>query len=325
MVGSTWSPDSSTPLAGSSRQRWSGVWPGCEHRHPLAAGEGDDVGVGEAHGRGRGRGRSRDRRPGRYRIRSSSMGVRRRSPLHGLVRSTAAVPARRTAVVPWPWWWRRSDRLGGLGAGLVLVELGVGDGSHQFWKARCGHDRPRLRGEGVGAAEVVDVGVGDDDGVHVARLVAGVGQARGERLRRSRDRAGRGRRWRRRGRREGVAVHVPEAGQRHRQLHPQHARGDLGDLGCCGLLLLRWSAAPRRSQSRARVLDRAGQARPVSRCAAARGLAEEVLAVEPQLGDALADVVEGAVRARLARRRRPARSGYQRRASSLIVDTSTER
>ena len=28
IVGSTWSPDSRTPAAGSSRHRWSGVWPG---------------------------------------------------------------------------------------------------------------------------------------------------------------------------------------------------------------------------------------------------------------------------------------------------------
>ena len=38
IVGSTWSPDSSTPSAGSKRHRWSAVWPGvCIDTHSRPA------------------------------------------------------------------------------------------------------------------------------------------------------------------------------------------------------------------------------------------------------------------------------------------------
>ena len=91
----------------------------------------------------------------------------------------------------------------------------------------------------AGAAEVVGVAVGDDDGVHPAQRDAGARPA-------ARSSVFSVRRPGSPGSTmadaalvlEHVAVDVAEAGHVDRQLGPQHARGDLGDLARRPLLLL---------------------------------------------------------------------------------------
>jgi hypothetical protein len=107
--------------------------------------------------------------------------------------------------------------------------------------------RTRLLGEAHGTAEVVGMGVGDDDGVDVlhreARLAQPVldglpgarpGEARID------DRGAFGVEQR-------VAVHVAEPGQVDGELHSQHIRGDFGDLLRCRFLLLSLRHGPQAS------------------------------------------------------------------------------
>ncbi len=95
------------------------------------------------------------------------------------------------------------------------------------------------------ATEMVGVRVGHDDGVHVLQAEVGGREPMLQRLP--------GLRARETGIDDGEtavvdqAVHVDVAESRHpdRQLHAQHARRDLGDLGRRGLLFLSGFARPR--------------------------------------------------------------------------------
>ena len=89
---------------------------------------------------------------------------------------------------------------------------------------------PALLREPARATEVVGVRVRDDHGVHVAQAEAGVGEALLQRLPRLRSGQTRVDDRDALGVDEPVHVHVAETRHPDRELHPQHARRDLGDL-----------------------------------------------------------------------------------------------
>ena len=178
MVGSTWSPDSTTPSAGSNRQRWSSVWPGRVQRHPLAPGEGDDLRVLEPARR------ARHLHVGAHllAVRSviiSSWLPQSRSPPHG----SGPVPRARRRQSLWS-----SVAVSGSSASISLrvppdAEALVGDDVGA-----------RLLADARRAAEVVGVRVGDDHGVHPRQRDAGGAEAGDERRPTAPGRAGRDRR-----------------------------------------------------------------------------------------------------------------------------------
>ena len=107
---------------------------------------------------------------------------------------------------------------------------------------------------------------------------------------------------------EGIGVDVAEPGHRDGELHPEYAGRDLDHLfGGRLLLLLRIDGFghPGTLLGRRRTHEKRG-------------------AIMTKLVEALADVVERSMAGRLLRRRAKA-SGCHRRASSLSVETSTER
>ena len=213
IVGSTWSPESSTPSAGSNRHRWSAVWPGvCTTTHSRPA-ERDDLGVVDPHasaaasrtsgchqrlahavleppcGGGRGSGTPTaspaPRRATRRGVRrasssSASSSVGRVPPrAEGLVGDESAPASSPHRPAPPKW------------SGCEWVTTTV-------WTRLQPGRRPRRAGRRApSTTRPGQAGVDDGD----AALVL-----------------------------EGVAVDVAEAGHVDRQLHAQHARRDLGDL-----------------------------------------------------------------------------------------------
>ena len=251
IVGSTWSPDSTMPSAGSNRHRWSLVWPGvCSDTHsrpassitsasstrwvgagvfmkPLAMRRMTFIRARRFHG---GRGPTPSTRHG--------TGWPQGLPLRGCGRAGAVES-------PWSlsWSWLvvvvrvglrvRVGHGGELGGLLVLRRVEPGP------EAAVRHDAGAvLLAEPPGAAEVVGVRVGDDDRVDVRRLVVRLLQPLhqgppGLRAREPRVDDGDAALVL-----QEVAVHVAEAGQEDRQLRPEDVRGHLGDLGGGRLLFL---------------------------------------------------------------------------------------
>jgi len=119
-----------------------------------------------------------------------------------------------------------------------LGQRARGDRRSEAEAAMGDHRGARLLRKARGAAEMIRVRVRDDHRVYVADLEARLAQpilerAPGARPRETRiDDRGAPRVE------DRIAVHVPEAGHPDRELHAQHVRRDLDDLGTRGFLLL---------------------------------------------------------------------------------------
>ena len=136
---------------------------------------------------------------------------------------------------------------------LVGVEPGAERGMGQ-------HVCSGLVAQDPGAAEVVRVAVGHDDGVHVLHRIAGPPQAVDQRVPRRLARQARIDHGDPAVVTQGVGVDVPEAGQRDGQLHPEDVGGDLDHVLGGRLLFLSGRPVLRRHVRRPYLTDRSSDA-----------------------------------------------------------------